>query len=616
MGVSAASMLFEAWGWLFREQPIEDYGIDAHVEPMDGLEQPSRQLLALQIKAGASYFAEETEDGWWFRDTRRHWHYWLGHVLPVVIILYNPETDELFWQHAQASLVQLTREEGKLLIPRSHVLDRSGAGRDSLRQIARDFRRADPLAYSLPLLPPSAARVLRETAARPENTMMVAWQLAEGRHQPDLTAASLLAGQPSWLSDGGGGFEAAIGAYANDHGHREIAREAFEQAAAYDRADRDRLLSIAALMALGHGDVQGAEADLARVGAADGLFPRLARAAITDYARRVGAGEPSEAHQLLQDADPAELAGEPTLLNLVASLAVRRGDLGGALPQLELAAAADPPYQTGRLNLARGLLSRMMAGTAVLAHQDVDRARALALECLQDMRRWAGPSERAVVILQQIAYVQGAYAEVVRLGSPPGAGGTALEREAAHGEVAVLAAQAAEAMGDRELAASFAAQTTDPAAAAYIGAVAIDPGTRPAARAAAWRNALAAAATTPEQTRRALYELAAAGRLTRADIAIAEDRGSTSAEAIAVLMARNDAANGRVDPAAAALRELRDTYSPAAEFLIEVLDRAGRTDEALQESDLAIARFGDNTFALTGVSHFWDGETPLCRTYF
>ena len=85
-------MLFEAWGWLFREQPIEDYGIDAHVEPLDGLEQPSRQLLALQIKAGASYFAEETKDGWWFRDSRRHWHYWLGHVLPVVIILYNPET--------------------------------------------------------------------------------------------------------------------------------------------------------------------------------------------------------------------------------------------------------------------------------------------------------------------------------------------------------------------------------------------------------------------------------------------------------------------------------------------------------------------------------------------
>jgi hypothetical protein len=31
MGVSAAALVLEAWGWLFREQPIEDYGIDAHV---------------------------------------------------------------------------------------------------------------------------------------------------------------------------------------------------------------------------------------------------------------------------------------------------------------------------------------------------------------------------------------------------------------------------------------------------------------------------------------------------------------------------------------------------------------------------------------------------------
>jgi tetratricopeptide (TPR) repeat protein len=589
-------MLFEVWGWLFREQPIEDYGIDAHVEPMDGPEQPSRQLLALQIKAGASYFEEETSDGWWFRDTRRHWHYWLSHVLPVVIVLYNPETDELFWQHAEASLVQLTGEEGKLLIPRSHVLDRSGAGRDSLRQIVGDFRRADPLADSLPLLPPSAARVLRDAAARPENTMMLAWQLAEGRHQPDLTAVSLLAGQPSWLSDGGGQFEAAIGAYANDHGHPEIARQAFERAAAYDRADRDRLLSIAALLAVGQDDVQGAEADLAQVAAADALFSRLAQAAIADHARPASANDASELNQVIQDADPAELTGEPTLLNVLASLAIRRGDLDDAVRQFELAVAADPPYPAGRLQLARALVAQATAGAAVLAHQDLGRARALAQECLEDMRRWAGPSERAVAILQQIATVQGAFAEVIRLGSPRGADGTALEREAADGEVTVLAAEAAAATGNHDLAASFATQTTDPAAAAFIEALATDPSTGPVALAAVWRNALAAA-TTHEQTRRALYQLAAVGQLTGADIAAGEGRGSVSAEAIAVLTARNDAANGHADPAVTVLREYRDAYPPAAELLIEVLEHAGRTEEALEESDLAIARFGDSTFA-------------------
>ena len=596
MGVSAAALVFETWGWLFREQPVEDYGIDAHVEPFDGPEQPARQLLALQIKTGASFFREETKDGWWFRETRRHWHYWLGHVLPVAVILYNPETGTLFWQHAEASLVQLTGEEGKLLIPRSHVLDSSGAGRDSLRQIVRDFRRADPLADSLPLLPPSAARVLRDTRARPENTMMVAWQLAEGRHQPDLTAASLLAGQPSWLSDGGGQFEAAIGAYANDHGHPEIARHAFERAAGYDRADRDRLLSIAAMMAVAQGDVPGAEADLASLADQDGLFPRLARAAIEDHARPASADDGSQVNQAVQETDPAGLAGEPTLLNVLASLAVRRGDLDEAVRLFELAAAADPPYLAGRLQLARALVARATAGAAVLAHQDLGRAQALAAQCLEDMRRWAGPSEHAVAILQQIATVQGAFAEVVRLGSLPGAGGTALEREAADGQVAVLAAEAAAAMGNRDLAASFAAQAADPGAAAFIAAVAADPGRGPAALAVSWRAALAAG-ITHEQTRRALYQLAAVGKLTGADIAVGEDRGSVSAEAAAVLAARSDAANGQADAAVTVLREYRDRYPPAAELLIEVLELAGRADEALEECGRAITRFGDGTFA-------------------
>lgn len=584
MGVSAASLVFEAWGWLFREQPIEDYGIDAHVEPLDGPEQPARQLLALQIKTGAPFFAEETQDGWWFRDTRRHWHYWLGHVLPVVIILYNPPTGKLFWQHADASLVQLTGEEGKLLIPRSHILDSSGAGRDRLRQIVGEFRRADPLADSLPLLPPSAAGVLRATTARPENTMMVAWQLANGRHQPDLTADSLLKGRPSWLSDGGGQFEAAIGAYANDHGHREIARRAFELAAAYDRPDRDRLLSIAALLAIAQDDAEGAEADLAQVTSAGGLFPRLARAAITDRARPPAAAEASEVNRVVREADPAELAGEPTLLNVLASLAVRRGDLDDAIRQFELAAVADPAYPAGRLQLARALLARAAAGTAVLAHQDLGRARALAFQCLEDMRRWAGPSEHAVAILQQIATAQGAFAEALRLGSPPGAGGTATEREAADSNVTVLAAEAAAAMGNRDLAASFAAQAADPAAAAFIEALATAPSRGPAALAAAWRIALATA-STHEQTRRALYQLAAAGQLTGADIAAAEGRESASAEAIAVLTARNDAANGQADAAVTVLREYRNTYPPAAELLIEVLEIAERTDEAVEECD-------------------------------
>lgn len=162
--------------------------------------------------------------------------------------------------------------------------------------------------------------------------------------------------------------------------------------------------------------------------------------------------------------------------------------------------------------------------------------------------------------------------------------------------MAILAAEAAGATGGRERAACFAAQTTDPAAAVYIQALAVDPGRGPAALAAASRRALAAA-FTPEQIRRALYQLAAVGQLSDADIAVAEGRGAVSPEAITVLTARNDAAGGQTDAAVAVLRAHRDTYPSAAELLIEILKLAGRLDEAVEESGRAVAAFGDGTFA-------------------
>lgn len=49
VGVNAVEAIFLSMGWIFREQTISDFGIDAHVEPKDdGI--PTGQLIALQIK--------------------------------------------------------------------------------------------------------------------------------------------------------------------------------------------------------------------------------------------------------------------------------------------------------------------------------------------------------------------------------------------------------------------------------------------------------------------------------------------------------------------------------------------------------------------------------------
>lgn len=121
-------------GWLFRDQPTEDYGIDAHAEVVDG-EDVRGRLLALQIKGGKSWFGEPGPGGWWFRPDVAHVRYWTNHSLPVAIVLYNPETNRCHWQLVnRATLVETSAGGWKLLVPAEQVLDETA--RDRLQEAA------------------------------------------------------------------------------------------------------------------------------------------------------------------------------------------------------------------------------------------------------------------------------------------------------------------------------------------------------------------------------------------------------------------------------------------------------------------------------------------------
>jgi hypothetical protein len=58
LGINAVEqVVLKELQWIFREQPIADMGIDAHVETVcNGA--PTGQLQALQIKTGASHFQD------------------------------------------------------------------------------------------------------------------------------------------------------------------------------------------------------------------------------------------------------------------------------------------------------------------------------------------------------------------------------------------------------------------------------------------------------------------------------------------------------------------------------------------------------------------------------
>lgn len=122
VGVSAVSKCVSELGLIFREQPTDDYGIDAQIETFEK-DYASGKLIAVQIKSGEYFFKELKGDKVIFRGEKKHYDYWINHSLPVIIILYNPIDDKCYWREVNAETAVLTGKHWKIEIPFSNVLD-------------------------------------------------------------------------------------------------------------------------------------------------------------------------------------------------------------------------------------------------------------------------------------------------------------------------------------------------------------------------------------------------------------------------------------------------------------------------------------------------------------
>lgn len=114
IGVNHCAEIAERNNWMFREQPVNDIGIDAHIEFVDASGKP-KQLLALQIKTGDSWFKEKKCDHVIFRDIdERQYVYWTTNSLPCIVVLYNPNDNICIWQELTAETIEKTKGgEGK-----------------------------------------------------------------------------------------------------------------------------------------------------------------------------------------------------------------------------------------------------------------------------------------------------------------------------------------------------------------------------------------------------------------------------------------------------------------------------------------------------------------------
>lgn len=135
------SIISEELRWIFREQPKNDFGIDAYVELLTEDRKATGRLIALQIKCGFSFFKEETEDGFIFRGALKHLNYWIDHSLPVLITITHPETNLTYWAEVTRGTTTVFEKGWKLVIPKNQVL--SIESKDELQAIFSEVQNTD-----------------------------------------------------------------------------------------------------------------------------------------------------------------------------------------------------------------------------------------------------------------------------------------------------------------------------------------------------------------------------------------------------------------------------------------------------------------------------------------
>lgn len=109
-------------GWIPRKILETDVGLDMEVEVCEN-DEPTGQLIGLQIKSGKSYFKENAFGDVIFRGEHKHLKYWIQHSLPIILILHNPISGITIWQKIVEEKITRTNSSWKIEIPKSQVLN-------------------------------------------------------------------------------------------------------------------------------------------------------------------------------------------------------------------------------------------------------------------------------------------------------------------------------------------------------------------------------------------------------------------------------------------------------------------------------------------------------------
>lgn len=425
--------------WLFRRQLESDYGIDAHVEIADP--NATGLLLALQIKSGKSAFRRKRETGWEFPVEARHGRYWLGHSLPVLLVLVDLETQTPYWQWINAETLTPAGQGFKVLVPAAQTI---ASAKDRWRSLARQYfdRTQRSVDANMSALPHSVAASFELLGAKDAvATALLAAELASYRADPASGLRSLLDGRRAWLDTLPGEAWRAIAHFAREHELAQIAAEISELAADHDPSHRAQHLVTAGLFLRDLGD------DRAR--------NLIAEAAVLEP------GLPSVLVALtVEDGDRSRLDGVegPAVHTYFATVAAQQNDLDEEIVQWRQAVKLDPRSTRLRQALGEALARRQMSlgGEETDGQEAIDQLQLV----LEQKRPWSTKTANALETQLKALILESRFSEAMQKAAPLPYG-TATVDEAGDWAVARLAMLIARKLGQRERLQQIASRIAD-----------------------------------------------------------------------------------------------------------------------------------------------------------
>lgn len=562
--------------WFFRGQETSDQGIDAHVEKApDGV--GTGRLLAIQIKSGESYFSEPVSEGWAFRFNAKKAQLWLGHALPVLVVLVDVEDEVAYWQQISSRTVVSTGKGYKVVVPRSQTLSEAD---EEWTHIASglETRAVDRFEMAVTQLPPAVGELLRDRPAWEHvDCAVLALHLAEGRANPSGTTESLLAMAPGWIDRHGAWAWQVLACYAAEHELLALSAAAFELAATAKPERYGRLLAAASLNLM-HTDRARSEVLLDRAAATGhaALLVAVVRT-LLDHPED-DAGPRRIPAVLLTNTDAVRT--NPVVQNLLSDQAHRAGDLDAACQHARLALEAEP--DNSGLMIARAEMLARRANSTRRQATDFSVAAELLERALDQRRQWSGPTLGSLLPLVRVYALNGQYEAMLTrcLAAPEG---TALQSEAEHAHIRRSALYAAYFAGHTDLAEDLAGRIGDSVQDRIARLRTRTSELSPQQQRDLWGEELtrAEAEHDYENIAAAVLALASLGQDERDRLAPLVDRSIVAVDYMdlvsAALTVQND-----LDTGLPVLRSLARRDLLSAELLIQNLTAASRQTEAAE----------------------------------